>query len=146
MAFIIVIVIADSFIDTTFCGDWAGAVFGSDPNCKNLASSCTNYVAANPSAFKNAYWAVNSVSVYTASGSAGAASSVAESSSTESMTPLASIMAMPLIKNVGQGRPGPLLSDDTASPATPPIFVHQLPAWENATDANTGKLAHAFLA
>lgn len=40
--------------DTTFCGDWAANVWSTDATCKNLASSCVNYVAGNPSAFKNA--------------------------------------------------------------------------------------------
>jgi hypothetical protein len=49
--------------DTTFCGDWAGSVWGSG-SCASLASSCQDYVAANPRAFANAYWAINSVKVY----------------------------------------------------------------------------------
>jgi hypothetical protein len=49
--------------DTTFCGDWAGSVWGSG-SCASLASSCQDYVAANPKAFTNAYWAINSVKVY----------------------------------------------------------------------------------
>jgi hypothetical protein len=49
--------------DTTFCGDWAGSVWGSS-SCASLASSCQNYVAENPGAFTNAYWAINSVKVY----------------------------------------------------------------------------------
>jgi hypothetical protein len=49
--------------DTTFCGDWAGAVWSSG-SCANLASSCQDYVGANPSAFQGAYWTVNSVKVY----------------------------------------------------------------------------------
>jgi hypothetical protein len=39
-------------IDTTFCGGWAGNSFEGDSVCKGLASSCTNYVAGNPSAFE----------------------------------------------------------------------------------------------
>ncbi|QIW95191.1 hypothetical protein AMS68_000709 [Peltaster fructicola] len=46
--------------DTTFCG---GNVWGSSA-CSQKASSCTNYVANNPSAFQNAYWQVNSLKVY----------------------------------------------------------------------------------
>lgn len=48
--------------DTTFCGDWAGAVWGQ--TCGNLGSSCQSYVAGNPGAFANAYWLINSVKVY----------------------------------------------------------------------------------
>lgn len=39
--------------DTTFCGDWAGNVWGDNAVCSSLASSCVNYVAGNPSAFSN---------------------------------------------------------------------------------------------
>lgn len=39
--------------DTTFCGDWAGNVWGQDSVCTSLSSSCVNYVAGNPSAFTN---------------------------------------------------------------------------------------------
>ncbi|KAI9669902.1 MAG: hypothetical protein M1831_006937 [Alyxoria varia] len=51
--------------DTTFCGDWAGAVFASDPKCGDKGD-CQTYVAQNPEAFKEAYWTINYVSVYTA--------------------------------------------------------------------------------
>lgn len=40
--------------DTTFCGDWAANVWSNDATCSKLASSCVNYVAANPSAFSQA--------------------------------------------------------------------------------------------
>ncbi|KAL5341105.1 concanavalin A-like lectin/glucanase domain-containing protein [Aspergillus crustosus] len=55
-------------LDTTFCGDWAGNVYGdsgcpiSDPS--NPMQSCVNYVAQNPAEFENAYWELNSIKVY----------------------------------------------------------------------------------
>ncbi|RFU28299.1 hypothetical protein B7463_g8030, partial [Scytalidium lignicola] len=49
--------------DTTFCGGWAGGVWGSG-SCASLAGSCEAYVANNPEAFTDAYWLVNSVKVY----------------------------------------------------------------------------------
>ncbi|KAL4898215.1 putative endo-1,3(4)-beta-glucanase [Aspergillus ambiguus] len=49
--------------DTTFCGDWAGAVW-STTGCASKASSCDAYVANNPSAFRDAYWSINSLKVY----------------------------------------------------------------------------------
>jgi len=49
--------------DTTFCGGWAGGVWGSS-SCGALAGSCAEYVANNPGAFANAYWLINSVKVY----------------------------------------------------------------------------------
>ncbi|GKZ70348.1 hypothetical protein AnigIFM50267_005986 [Aspergillus niger] len=49
--------------DTTFCGDWAGNVWGSG-SCASVASSCSSYVANNPGAFVDAYWSINSLKVY----------------------------------------------------------------------------------
>lgn len=53
--------------DVTFCGDWAGGVFG-ESGCPMTSSdsfqSCHNYVASNPGAFKESYWEINSVKVY----------------------------------------------------------------------------------
>ncbi|KAJ5646222.1 hypothetical protein N7490_002594 [Penicillium lividum] len=59
---------AQSFVfDVTFCGDWAGGVFG-DSGCPMTSSdsfqSCTDYVAQNPAKFKETYWEINSVKVY----------------------------------------------------------------------------------
>lgn len=58
--------------DTTFCGDWAGSpdVWGKNPETSSLGE-CEDYVASNPAAFKNAYWLVNSIKVYTQGGSYG---------------------------------------------------------------------------
>ncbi|KAE8381140.1 putative endo-1,3(4)-beta-glucanase [Aspergillus bertholletiae] len=55
-------------LDTTFCGDWAGGVFGdsgcpvSDPS--NPIQSCVKYVAENPAAFKEAYWEINYIKLF----------------------------------------------------------------------------------
>jgi len=46
------------------CGDWAGQVWASDPECSALAKTCNDYVGANPAAFTNAYWLINSVGVF----------------------------------------------------------------------------------
>ncbi|KAJ5094807.1 hypothetical protein N7456_010668 [Penicillium angulare] len=59
---------AQSFVfDVTFCGDWAGGVFG-ESGCPMTSSdsfaSCTNFVAQNPQKFKDTYWEINSVKVY----------------------------------------------------------------------------------
>ncbi|KAL8960127.1 MAG: hypothetical protein Q9193_003124, partial [Seirophora villosa] len=51
--------------DTTFCGVWAGETFSSDPKCSGLGATCQEYVQNNPSAFKDAYWTINSLKVYT---------------------------------------------------------------------------------
>jgi hypothetical protein len=55
-------------LDTTFCGDWAGGVFGtsgcpvSDPS--SPIQSCVKYVAENPAAFKEAYWEINYIKLF----------------------------------------------------------------------------------
>jgi hypothetical protein len=54
--------------DTTFCGDWAGSVWSSNPTCSQKAASCQDYVAGNPGDFADAYWLINSVKVYSQSG------------------------------------------------------------------------------
>lgn len=61
--------------DTTFCGDWAGNVWDSNSQCASLASTCTDYVSQNPSAFSDAYWLINSVKVYSGALSSSALSS-----------------------------------------------------------------------
>jgi hypothetical protein len=41
--------------DNTFCGNWAGNVWTTDPVCGELqTSTCEYYVAENPGAFQNA--------------------------------------------------------------------------------------------
>lgn len=63
-------------IDTTFCGDWVGAVWSSNPTCSSLTPTCQDYVQNNPSAFTNAYWLINSLEVYQSNGATAAVSHV----------------------------------------------------------------------
>jgi len=51
-------------IDLTFCGDWAGNVWAKS-NCATQDSSCTDYVNNNPEEFVDAFWAINSLQVFT---------------------------------------------------------------------------------
>ena len=53
--------------DTTFCGQWAGQVWSTDPVCSAKAPTCQQYVQHNAAAFSEAYWLVNSIKVYSAS-------------------------------------------------------------------------------
>lgn len=72
-------------INTAFCGSWAGSdeVWGADAECSAKASTCEEYVANNPDAFVDAYWLLNSIKVYTTSGSdASATASGAAASAT----------------------------------------------------------------
>jgi hypothetical protein len=55
--------------DTTFCGTYAGQdYFWQQTSCYKSSptkyTKCADYVAANPGAFKDAYWIINSVKVY----------------------------------------------------------------------------------
>ncbi|CDM27100.1 CAZyme family GH16 [Penicillium roqueforti] len=49
--------------DITFCGDWAGSVWGSS-SCASYAASCVDFVQNNPTAFQETYWSVRSLKVY----------------------------------------------------------------------------------
>ncbi|RAL00521.1 glycoside hydrolase family 16 protein [Aspergillus ibericus CBS 121593] len=69
--------------DTTFCGDWAGNVWSSG-SCASAASTCSDYVANNPSAFTDAYWTVNSLQVYQEDSSSTTESAAAAASSAAS--------------------------------------------------------------
>lgn len=75
--------------DTTFCGSWAGNVFQTDgcpmTSGQDAWPSCVTYVAENPTAFQNSYWAINSIKIYQAE--SGVSPSVAV---TSSATPAAS--------------------------------------------------------
>ncbi|GFF44759.1 probable endo-1,3(4)-beta-glucanase NFIA_089530 [Aspergillus udagawae] len=94
-------------IDTTFCGDWAGNVFGESgcpmSDSSSPMQSCVNYVAQNPAAFKEAYWEINSIKVYQYGVSA--ASSAAVSQATTSKVE------------------GTMVSVQTANTATPTVSV-----------------------
>ncbi|KAK7747682.1 hypothetical protein SLS62_008927 [Diatrype stigma] len=56
--------------NTALCGQWAGKVFASDATCAQKAATCEEYVGANPQAFEDAYWLINSVRVYQQDGPA----------------------------------------------------------------------------
>jgi len=47
-----------------FCGDWAGqpAIFDADGQCPG---TCRDFVQNNPHAYKDAYWSINALKVYT---------------------------------------------------------------------------------
>jgi hypothetical protein len=51
--------------NTDFCGSYAGLdVFWQQTQCAASYSTCNAYVAANPSAFVDAFWTINSLKVY----------------------------------------------------------------------------------
>ncbi|KAI1779602.1 glycoside hydrolase family 16 protein [Hypoxylon cercidicola] len=47
-----------------FCGDYAGNLWGKADQCNQLASTCEEFVAGNPSSFSEAYWDINFIDVY----------------------------------------------------------------------------------
>ncbi|KAJ3094951.1 hypothetical protein HK100_005970 [Physocladia obscura] len=58
-------------LDTTFCGDWAGNVYGNGDSCLGGTgqAACDWFVQHSPSEFSEAYWAINSLKVYGSSNS-----------------------------------------------------------------------------
>ncbi|KAK3326829.1 concanavalin A-like lectin/glucanase domain-containing protein [Apodospora peruviana] len=52
-------------INIDFCGSNIDqATWNGDSSCKSKASTCEGFVAANPTAFKEAYWLFNSIKLY----------------------------------------------------------------------------------
>ncbi|OTB15644.1 glycoside hydrolase family 16 protein [Daldinia sp. EC12] len=51
-------------LNTNFCGDYAGKIWGKADQCNRLAPTCEEYVARNPKSFENAYWDINFIDVY----------------------------------------------------------------------------------
>ena len=49
--------------DTTFCGQWAGVDWNTS-SCASMAATCEDYVTNTPSAFADAYWAINTLQVF----------------------------------------------------------------------------------
>ncbi|KAG5967750.1 hypothetical protein E4U58_002121 [Claviceps cyperi] len=47
-----------------FCGDWGNAIWGKTDGCGKYASTCSEFVAKNPSAFSNAYWDIRYIDAY----------------------------------------------------------------------------------
>ncbi|KIW92298.1 uncharacterized protein Z519_07282 [Cladophialophora bantiana CBS 173.52] len=82
--------------DTTFCGDWAGNVWTSDPLCGSKASTCQSFVQNNPSAFQDAYWSVNSLKVFqNAGGEISSTGAPFPPSSTQASTVSVSVPGVP---------------------------------------------------
>jgi len=72
--------------DNTFCGDWAGATWGSSGCASDQYPTCESFVANNPSAFQESFWQINGLQVYSQtsgdSSPAPSSTSSAESSTT----------------------------------------------------------------
>lgn len=74
--------------DTTFCGDWAGAIFpGSSGSGSAYPNTCSDFVKHNPSSFSDAFWQIRSLKVYTPNGQATGTSPQPQSTSTTALVP-----------------------------------------------------------
>ncbi|KAI1468697.1 glycoside hydrolase family 16 protein [Daldinia caldariorum] len=51
-------------LNTNFCGDYAGNLWGKADQCNRLAPTCEQFVAENPRSFENTYWDINFIDVY----------------------------------------------------------------------------------
>jgi hypothetical protein len=71
--------------NTALCGDWTNGQWASS-DCAALAPTCQEYVANHPEAFREAYWLINGIQVYTSAGGATSTSSSASSSPMPSAT------------------------------------------------------------
>ncbi|EJD55251.1 hypothetical protein AURDEDRAFT_109653 [Auricularia subglabra TFB-10046 SS5] len=54
----------NAIFDTTFCGDWAGNVWGQSCAAKTGVATCPDFVRQHGDAFAEAYWEVKSVAIY----------------------------------------------------------------------------------
>ncbi|KAJ9265970.1 CAZyme family GH16 [Paecilomyces variotii] len=113
--------LAQTFIfDTTFCGDWAGNVFGSTQcvmsNPDSALESCVNYVALNPTAYTQAYWEINSIKIYQESTASGSLSASVSQASTA--TASAATTEVPVSASSSEANPVP-----ETTTATPTVAV-----------------------
>lgn len=102
-------------LDTTFCGDWAGGVFGdsgcpvSDPS--NPIQSCVNYVAENPAAFKEAYWEINYIKLFQ-TGTGHSTASIASQAETATAVVSKTVDSVPSVTST------PILETTAPAPET----------------------------
>ncbi|KAK5096115.1 hypothetical protein LTS08_007721 [Lithohypha guttulata] len=140
--------------DVTFCGDWAGNVFSTDPVCSPKANTCQDYVQNNPSAFKESYWSVNSLRVFQ-QGAPGVAPSSSRTSpsitttnfaSTPSpiMTTLTTVTQVSLsttttfpIASLSPNTYTPIAASQTGTTPMAPTTTTEFLASTNPTTANT---------
>ncbi|TGO28523.1 hypothetical protein BPAE_0026g00120 [Botrytis paeoniae] len=93
--------------DTTFCGGYAGQTgFWQETTCYDAEKypTCDSYVGANPEAYKEAYWLINSVKVYqndTLTATSAAAASSTSAAIVASSTKM-STTASPIISSTAR--------------------------------------------
>ena len=136
--------------DTTFCGDWAGSVFASDPVCGSKGS-CQSYVAGNPGDFKNAFWSINYMSVYQSPGEGDGglgsySGPIDDFAGTNNSAPLQPAPApsselAASITNVAMGGSTAVVPGVTPPAKVPPKKLDQVPATANTTEAHAKRFA-----
>ena len=124
--------------DTTFCGDWAGNVWSTDPVCSAKASTCQDYVQNNPSDFADAYWSINSLKVYTSNGASStpAASSAAESSAVS--------VSIPATVAPSGSIPAPIPTSFATQPSGVPAGVSSAPGEQSFSYSRGGGGGHSI--
>ncbi|KAK0267084.1 hypothetical protein LTR35_016568 [Friedmanniomyces endolithicus] len=120
--------------DLTFCGDWAGEVWSTDSTCSSKASTCNDYVLNNPAAFKDAYWSINSLKVYSIGSMT--ASNVASYGLASTSSSSVSVAATLSSASVWAASYSPSASPTTfafSSKASAPIFPTSAPATSSSS-------------
>ncbi|KAI1003614.1 hypothetical protein K3495_g4594 [Podosphaera aphanis] len=121
-------------LDHTFCGNWAGqdqlwqqtSCYKSNPT---QYATCSSYVAANPAAYKESYWLVNSLKIYqdktanpVATSQLSLASSATEFGSSANTVPIGqgrTVMSDPLTSDSSDSSAYTTDSGNDTTPATP---------------------------
>ncbi|KGO73093.1 Concanavalin A-like lectin/glucanase, subgroup [Penicillium italicum] len=145
---------SQSFIfDVTFCGDWAGGVFGGS-GCPmtdgDSFQSCHNFVANNPAQFKETYWEINSVKIYQA-GVKGIAS-ISSSESKPTTTAAAPVVSQTTAETHAtqiatavhsaaskEGQPAGAVQELTTAPAPTVVATAESSATEAVEQSSAGK-------
>ncbi|KAG4033627.1 hypothetical protein MFRU_004g01310 [Monilinia fructicola] len=94
--------------DTSFCGGRAGKTeFWQETTCYDAEQypTCDSYVRANPAAYKEAYWLINSVKVYQNDSLAATSAAAASSESASTASTKISATATPTITSASQAEP-----------------------------------------
>ncbi|KAI0447807.1 glycoside hydrolase family 16 protein [Xylaria telfairii] len=90
-------------INTNFCGAYAGNVWGLADKCNELAPTCEEFVAGNPSSFINAFWQINYIDIYQKPAPTNSTSSPPFHNSTTLSTPPGSVTTSPSVLRNGTG-------------------------------------------
>ncbi|RAL65983.1 hypothetical protein DID88_005644 [Monilinia fructigena] len=91
--------------DTSFCGGYAGKTeFWQETTCYDAEKypTCDSYVRANPAAYKEAYWLINSVKVYQNDSLAATSAAAASSEPASTVSTKISATVTPTVSSAAQ--------------------------------------------